>query len=274
MKTYKGSGTIELYDDHLVIQPRGLLAKGRPKEIPLGAIENVVLKPPAGLVDGYLQLQLGDDLGPPKPYSTDPNSLQYSRKQAAEFAELAELLRRQIAENRDSGILPVSITGVSFAGVTLRDGRIDSPQGGGPVAGAHAQVDTVGALSSRITATRLILTGPLALAWRKKVDNRELYLLIEGQGWAISVPVDATKGAQARAFVAKINAVASSLTADSTSAPSDAAQSTLATSSPEPSVPDSGDVFERIRKLGELRDAGLLTPEEFDAKKTDLLKRV
>jgi Short C-terminal domain len=34
------------------------------------------------------------------------------------------------------------------------------------------------------------------------------------------------------------------------------------------------DVFDQIHKLGELRDAGLVTPEEFEAKKADLLGRL
>lgn len=39
--------------------------------------------------------------------------------------------------------------------------------------------------------------------------------------------------------------------------------------------PDSGEVvIAQIQKLGELRDAGILTPEEFDAKKTELLGRL
>ena len=37
---------------------------------------------------------------------------------------------------------------------------------------------------------------------------------------------------------------------------------------------EGADVFEQIRKLGELRDAGFLTADEFDAKKTDLLSRL
>jgi hypothetical protein len=32
--------------------------------------------------------------------------------------------------------------------------------------------------------------------------------------------------------------------------------------------------IEQIRKLGELRDAGVLTEAEFEAKKTDLLGRI
>ena len=41
----------------------------------------------------------------------------------------------------------------------------------------------------------------------------------------------------------------------------------------KPSGVDS-DPVEQIRKLGELRDQGLLTPEEFEAKKTELLGRL
>jgi hypothetical protein len=34
------------------------------------------------------------------------------------------------------------------------------------------------------------------------------------------------------------------------------------------------DAIEQIRRLGELRDAGLITPDEFDAKKAELLSRL
>jgi hypothetical protein len=36
----------------------------------------------------------------------------------------------------------------------------------------------------------------------------------------------------------------------------------------------SGDIYAQIKKLAELKDAGVITTEEFDAKKTDLLKRI
>ena len=119
---------------------------------------------------------------------------------------------------------------------------------------------TAGQLSARITATRLVLTGPLALGLRKKVDTRELYLLIEGHGWAISVPVDPTLGAKAREFAAKINAAGMTSEPDNTPAAAGAV--------PPADIPD------QIRKLGELRDAGLLTAEEFDVKKAELLDRM
>ena len=48
-----------------------------------------------------------------------------------------------------------------------------------------------------------------------------------------------------------------------------------APTAPAAPAPPSGDaLIEQIRKLGELRDAGILTPEEFESKKADLLGRL
>jgi hypothetical protein len=44
--------------------------------------------------------------------------------------------------------------------------------------------------------------------------------------------------------------------------------------SSEPGAQASTDVPEQIRKLGRLRDEGLLTEDEFDAKKAELLRRM
>ena len=43
---------------------------------------------------------------------------------------------------------------------------------------------------------------------------------------------------------------------------------------PSPAAPSGDEVLAQIRKLGELRDAGILTQEEFDTKKAELLKRL
>jgi hypothetical protein len=146
----------------------------------------------------------------------------------------------------------------TFAGIEIKDDRIESAQGGGPIAGARATVDAAGQLTARITATRLVLTGPLALGLRKKVDHRELYLIVEGGGWAISAAVDPDHGTKARAFAARINAAGSIAAA--------------AGSIEEPAA--AIDIPDQIRQLGELRDAGLLTEDEFVAKKTELLERL
>ena len=146
----------------------------------------------------------------------------------------------------------------TFAGIEIKDDRIESAQGGGLIAGARATVDAAGQLTARITATRLVLTGPLALGMRKKVDHRELYLIVEGVGWAISAAVDPDQGAKARAFAARINAAGSVAAA--------------AGSTEEPAA--AVDIPDQIRQLGALRDAGLLTQDEFASKKTELLERL
>ena len=46
------------------------------------------------------------------------------------------------------------------------------------------------------------------------------------------------------------------------------------TAPPPPAAPAEPDVMEQIRKLGELKDAGLLTEEEFTSKKAELLSRL
>lgn len=79
---------------------------------------------------------------------------------------------------------------------------------GGSVVNGSATVDHSGAIDKRITATRLVLTGPLALAWRKKKDDRELYLLVEGSNYALVARVEPSSGAAARQFAAAINTVA------------------------------------------------------------------
>jgi hypothetical protein len=39
-------------------------------------------------------------------------------------------------------------------------------------------------------------------------------------------------------------------------------------------VAADGDIIDQIRRLGELRDSGLITPEEFETKKAELLGRL
>ena len=71
---------------------------------------------------------------------------------------------------------------------------------------ATARVETAGEVRRRITATRLVGTGVVGLFWRKKLDDRELYLTVEGEGEAFVMDVDPKKGRGAREFAAKVNA--------------------------------------------------------------------
>jgi hypothetical protein len=78
-----------------------------------------------------------------------------------------------------------------------------------PLAGLTARVEDSGTLNRRITATRLALLGPFALAAKKRQDDREVYLTIEGGDVAILRTVQLkdkpTAGTEARQFAAKVN---------------------------------------------------------------------
>lgn len=50
-----------------------------------------------------------------------------------------------------------------------------------------------------------------------------------------------------------------------------AAQPAPAAAAPAPSAPSTDDAIEQVKKLAELRDQGILTEAEFDAKKKQLL---
>ena len=124
----------------------------------------------------------------------------------------------------------------SFRGVTLKDGQISYRPGmrkeAHPVAGVRAWVETAGQLDRRLSLTRTgvgaVALGPLgavlgAIA-KKRVDDRQLFLVVEGPGfaWSIDVPIDKVsvdgnrgyarrqqKGA--RRFAAQVSAAGSSV---------------------------------------------------------------
>jgi hypothetical protein len=81
----------------------------------------------------------------------------------------------------------------------------------GPLAGAHATVETAGTIDRRLSATRIVMTAGLGLFWKKKVDKRELYLVVEGDGFGFVVELDPDNGKKARAFAADLNAAASTI---------------------------------------------------------------
>jgi len=130
-------------------------------------------------------------------------------------SRLAELDQRIVALEDPRGVRLDA-----YGPVTLHALRIVTPAGEAPLDGAEASVDTAGALSERkrTTFTRLAiggaLLGPLgavlALGFpkRKKVDDRELYLLIEAGAASCVLQVQPDDGARVRAFATQINAAA------------------------------------------------------------------
>ena len=147
-------------------------------------------------------------------------------------------------------------------GLTITDGQIAYKGEGGPIAGCRAMVETEGQVRARFTATRIATLGVFGLK-KKKIDERELYLTVEGNGFAFVAEIKPKYGGEARKIAAKINAlgqVPASVLADA--APVQAASVEAA---PVASTADE------IAKLAQLHASGVLTDDEFSAAKARLL---
>lgn len=136
-----------------------------------------------------------------------------------------------------------------------------------PVAGLVARVEEGGSLNRRFTVTRIVALGVLAAGLPKKIDDRTLYLTIEGPQTVIVHEIPLKKspeiGATARKFAAMLNQLSKST---ATPVPT----TTAPVAADEPGVDG---LRAKIHELARLRDEGLLTDEEFDQKKAALLEQ-
>ena len=119
--------------------------------------------------------------------------------------------------------------------LNVKAGTIKQGFKSGPLAGASARVDSGGGIDRRLSATRVVATGGLGLFWKKKVDHRESFLTIDGQGFSFVAKVNPKHNERARKFAAKINAAA---TQPGTPLPAAPVPSTpTPPSPPQPSTP-------------------------------------
>lgn len=88
--------------------------------------------------------------------------------------------------------------------MTLRHTGLGESHG---LRGARATIEAGEALQQRITATRIVLTGVFALAWRKK-SGGESWLTIEGPNYFWVEKVERGQMEQARTFAARVNSEA------------------------------------------------------------------
>lgn len=167
---------------------------------------------------------------------------------------------------------------LKYAGIKVKGDQVSHKQGSGPVVGTTARVESAGEIDRRLSATRVILTGPLGLFWKKKKDSRQVFLTVEGPGYSIVEEVGPKDQKAARQFASKLSALASAATAKA-SRPTPAAPlaapvaATLAQQPLEapPAPAPAPDLLAQLKQLGDLRDAGVLTDAEFTAQKTALI---
>lgn len=103
----------------------------------------------------------------------------------------------------DAGARVASFKGDDGTRITLYEHALECNGEIRPVAGVTVDVESGSALKSRITATRMLLMGPFALAF-KKSKGGERYLTLEGSDFAWMTKVEDANVETAMGFVAQV----------------------------------------------------------------------
>lgn len=120
---------------------------------------------------------------------------------------------RQAERQRQAQQSLLNLKAISF-GYKVKDGEIRAlmnKSGGGPIKGATASVQSEGEIRERFTATRIVALGVFALAFKKKINDKDVYLVIDGDGYLISEHVKNKKEQEARQFAHAFNSYAAGL---------------------------------------------------------------
>jgi hypothetical protein len=125
--------------------------------------------------------------------------------------QFRDSLRQSPDAERGAAAAPVSQRLESFECVEI-DGdqvRNSNSREGGPAAGARATVETSAQIEIRADATPLMMRGWATFVARKRRGESELFLTVEGDGFALVVEVAPALELQARRFAATLNAASS-----------------------------------------------------------------
>ena len=126
-----------------------------------------------------------------------------------------------------------------------------------PLAGVSSHLESGSELESRVTATRLLLVGPFAFAFKKKKGG-EKYITIDGSDFAMMIEVPRKQIKDAMKFVNSVNNAAMKLPAETQAASSNLER-------------NSDDVADQLSKIASLHDSGVLSDEEFATAKKRIL---
>ncbi|MFF2053765.1 DUF4429 domain-containing protein [Leifsonia sp. NPDC058194] len=179
---------------------------------------------------------------------------------------LAEFRALQAAmdDQRIAALFP----GLSFDGESVTYQGVTQP-----IAGSNAVVDTAGELDRRPTLSRVAMGGVLFGAlgalggglMQKKVDSRQVFLLIDGPLAAWAVPAKPDQYSDATRFAALFNTAAKTAAA--------AVAGALEAPAPAAAAPSPG-IAEQLSSLAQLHQQGVLSDQEFaDAKAAVLAGR-
>jgi hypothetical protein len=307
MTAYKGhTGSVLVDSDAIVIVRDTLASKAShggvaPWRIPLQSITSIRLEPATRLKNGKIQIMVGT--APPSDAdSSGSDTVLFTRAQREEFGQLADWLREIAKVNAESGIdssdVPMDppptsrgVGGRIKAGQQRAQARADA---------ALARVDAVRVTTQADLDARGVLfegrshdDGRNAMVTLyanriERIKERSMVSLSSAKQDVEVTPLRAVASVQAKKdnmLWTRVTVYASGNNIDFRFGHDEAhrfrdvvtelilnqGQTPPVTPSPMSTPPDAMD---QLKKLGELRDGGILTLEEFEAKKVEILKRL
>lgn len=256
MKQYKGKvGSVNIHDNGNVTLTQPLLKE----ELNILDIESIKFKEPTKMFNGDITLKTKKNIF----------TISFSKNQIEEFKELYDYVYKN-----SKASLFINTYMISYNGghpLMINDGKsrivINSRsisflvgQTWSPVIDYNditsIQLETQENMSSRFTATRIALLGPFALAFKKKSKSTEKYLTIDF--------TDKTKIESTMVFSGNLITAAYSEIYKAYSE---------YISKHEEDIPpmENDNAFQELKQLKELLDMEIITQDEFNAKKKQLL---
>jgi hypothetical protein len=284
-------GQVELLPNMVRIRRRGLLAKGKggDREIPFGQLESVEFK--SGFTGGHIRfLPVGHQAQEGR-RRTHEYEVQFKAQQSPDF----EAIRREVERRAEHARGSKQASEVPPAGEAPSHeppAQEREPAPDEPLAQASGGTKDLLVFADRVEVRRPLSLPPevvsMSLAQVETVTiakepsgTNYATLAIEGaEGRMLAVRFLARDEAKRiKDLVERQAAEARRVRAESPEpVRPPTAEAAMVKEPATPPTPErrsgvAGDIPELIRKLAELKDAGVITDEEFEAKKVDLLER-
>ena len=286
--------------------PRAAFGKNaEPRVIPLQAISGVRLKPATRLGNGYLQVLVGGEEAPEPSTGTAASNIDtvmFTHKNREAFEQLSAWLETVVAANEAAGIDPSAFGVVSGGQGGRQGGRFDALAAKAQTHADQAKEKAQAAIDQRKehVAERAATSGilfegishdpgrnakvTLYTDRLERMKEAKMTSLSRAKQDVEVTPVRAISSVQAKKdgmLYTKVTAFASGNNIEFRFSHAEAQkfkdvlmQLVLQGPTSTAPAPPQVDVMEQLKKLGELRDAGILSEDEFADKKAELLGRL
>lgn len=307
------NGQIIVEDDVLVIERDGLVARAAfgkgtsPRRIPLQALSGVSMQEATRLKNGWITLGIGGakpaDLNA-KTAASNGDAVMFTHKNGEQSAALHVWLRSAVERNKSAGIDPGSVDFDASGGG--QSGRLDrlASAAAEKASALQNKQEGIEAVAGQAVAARAAAKEALGILFEgtshesgrnsrvslyadrlERVQDKKLTSISKAKQDTEVTPVRAVSSVQAKKdgmMYTKVTVYASGNDIEFRFGHDEAqrfkdALMRLVLQGPTPqpaAAPAAPDLADQLSKLASLRDQGILTEDEFAAKKADILSRM